>query len=200
MWGFAVQQVHQATRSAHCSRSSQTQGNVIKKINFAFSCLWFSVCDSSHVLANTACFQCLLLLKVNTFNTEPFTTARPIFVFLCLRNFAQPQNHKSMFDSECPPRWTLQWFIWTASTYSFKDQLLLLWPISGCLYCIASRFITSSVLQYPPYFILFSYPTISPPPSAPPLPVNIMFSHFLFPHPLHFVHHSPRFLPPHFPS
>lgn len=41
------------------------------------------------------------------------------------------------------------------------------------------------------------YLTISPSAasSSPPLPVNLMFSHFLFPHLLHFFHHPPRFFP-----
>lgn len=36
---------------------------------------------------------------------------------------------------------------------------------------------------------------LSPSPSSSPPPANLMFSHFLFPHPLHFFHHSPCFLP-----
>lgn len=43
-------------------------------------------------------------------------------------------------------------------------------------------------------FILL-FITISPSASSPPLPVNLMFSHFLFPHLLHFFHHSPASSP-----
>lgn len=50
-----------------------------------------------------------------------------------------------------------------------------------------------TALQYPPSFFLSCH--LSPSPSSSPPPANLMFSHFLFPHPLHFFHHSPCFLP-----
>lgn len=48
-----------------------------------------------------------------------------------------------------------------------------------------------AALQYPLSFILFF---ISPPLLQPPLPFNLTLSHLLFPHLLHFFHHSAHFL------
>lgn len=191
----------------------------MKKINVPSSgaCLILSVlfkklvvihCKHAHIF----CFQYLIPSKTNLpqqcpprliGNTSPLHVQYLIF-FVCLASHCLSTTRAYLITNthggeSCGD--SVRAYL--PEHQCFPLRFFLQWHSSGCGYCIAGRFITSLRPQYPPNIFVsilyFFYHTVSPPPTVTPPPVNLMFSHFLFPHPLHFLPYPAHFLPHYFP-
>lgn len=138
---------------------------------------------------------------ITSFNNDSqnVTSACPVFHFLCWLNFALPQNPNSVVDSKHPSRWNLGFL--NQSIYLPEHQRIPL-RINSCFGDTAAVVVIASLaVSLHPLpcnilcFLFFFYLAVSPPPTVPPPPVSLMFSHFLFPYPLHFFRHPHHFLP-----
>ena len=104
--------------------------------------LFKASCESLPAFVHIFCFQHL---------GERFTTRHlgmssvwfALFAMCCLK------KRRSIFNSEQWWRWSSEWFNQRAylpeRVYSFKKRLCLQQHSRSCVYCIASRFITSSL-------------------------------------------------------